>query len=237
MLPSINLPSGNNLPNTLKFIIRPYKDSKFNFPKAPFILPINHAELTRAMKVDLDKSQEQGTEKNNPKFTGIRPEDLKIDFVFDNTGTIQGNLLDGVPILLQIKYFLATVYLKQSDSHRPSFLKINYGLFSFDCQLESLQINYTLFDQLGFPLRAKLSASFCEFTDPELSERRVNPNSPDVTHLKRFNENDNLPFLSYEIYGDANFYTQVARANGLTSFRNIKPGKDLTFPSISKSTT
>ena len=41
--------------------------------------------------------------------------------------------------------------------------------------------------------------------------------------------------MVYRIYGDPLLYIEVAKANGLTDFRNLKPGRTLVFPPVEKS--
>ena len=41
---------------------------------------------------------------------------------------------------------------------------------------------------------------------------------------------DNLPLMTYRIYGDPTLYPFVARENGLESVRDLKVGASLRFP-------
>jgi len=43
-------------------------------------------------------------------------------------------------------------------------------------------------------------------------------------------DGDTLPAMCDRLYGDSKYYIAVAAANGLTSFRDIKPGTPLVFP-------
>jgi hypothetical protein len=51
----------------------------------------------------------------------------------------------------------------QADAHLklPKLLLL-WGTFLFPCEIESFSVNYTLFSQLGNPLRATISAAFNE---------------------------------------------------------------------------
>lgn len=48
----------------------------------------------------------------------------------------------------------------------PKLLLV-WGTFVFPCEIESYSVNYTLFNQLGIPLRATISATFAEVPSPE----------------------------------------------------------------------
>ena len=45
---------------------------------------------------------------------------------------------------------------------------------------------------------------------------------------------DELPLITYDIYGDPHYYLEVARANKLTDFRNLRAGTTLHFPPVDK---
>jgi nucleoid-associated protein YgaU len=40
--------------------------------------------------------------------------------------------------------------------------------------------------------------------------------------------------MCYRIYGDPKYYLQVAEANGISNFRKLIPGTDITFPPLHK---
>jgi nucleoid-associated protein YgaU len=40
--------------------------------------------------------------------------------------------------------------------------------------------------------------------------------------------------MCYSIYGDPKYYLQVAEVNGISNFRQLKPGTDHFFPPIEK---
>ena len=58
--------------------------------------------------------------------------------------------------------------------------------------------------------------------------------SPDLTHYRKGTAGDRLDLLTYKIYDDSKYVLQVASANGLTSFRNLRAGTDLYFPPFDK---
>ena len=61
---------------------------------------------------------------------------------------------------------------------------------------------------------------------------RANRKSADLTHVVEVRAGDTLPLLCYRIYRDSHYYTQVARLNNITDFRDIKPGTKLFFPPL-----
>ncbi|MEL6277035.1 MAG: LysM peptidoglycan-binding domain-containing protein, partial [Bacteroidota bacterium] len=53
-------------------------------------------------------------------------------------------------------------------------------------------------------------------------------------HVFPLKGGETLAYKAYEVYGATNYYLQVAKANGLTSFRNVSEGRELVFPPIEK---
>ena len=51
------------------------------------------------------------------------------------------------------------LYDYNTEGHRPSFVKVEYGDITFYGQLKTLETEYTLFDPDGIPLRAELKVT------------------------------------------------------------------------------
>lgn len=211
-----------------------------------FELPINPEQFSQAFKVEYDLQQAKGSQGNDPKFKFTRPEELKLDFTFDGTGVVPMSNQTDQPrkfykdVVGQVQAFLNVVYTMDSKTHKPNFLRLLWGNFSFgnkngfDCILKDLQINYTLFAADGTPLRAKISATFVNYIEQVLRVREEGKTSPDVTHLRKVTAGDTLPLMTHEIYGDPSYYLQVAKVNGLVNFRRLATNADLRFPPIEK---
>lgn len=218
--------------NVTKIVIRPFLDQKQGQRAGEdFTIPVNPESYSQAYKVELKEKPTGGNQGSDPEYKFTSPEELKLDFTLDNTGTIEGNVYDGTPVPQQVDKLLAAVYKMQGDAHRPSILKIQWGsFFTFDCVLSSLDINYVLFKPNGEPLRAKVSATFKQYTEPQIRSRQEKKKSPDLTRVIRVADGDTLPNLSYKSYGTPKYYPQVAYANKLMSIRTLRTGEDLVFP-------
>lgn len=218
-----------------KIVIVPYKDKTYQTQvKDNFALPINPETYSKSYKVEYDLRRGHGQEGTDPKFKSTAPEELKLEFVFDGTGTVEGYTYPDKTVQEQIDLFLKTVYHMDGDIHRPRFLKIFWDELRFPCILTNLDLNYTLFDPDGKPLRAKASASFTNYIEQEAREARNRKKSPDLTQKRQVKGGDRLDLLTYRIYDDSNFFLQVAKANGLTSLRNVKEGLDILLPPFDK---
>jgi nucleoid-associated protein YgaU len=214
--------------NLSKLQIISYKDDRFQQKDQSISVPVNPDKYTRSIIIEYNKEQEQGTQGNNPPFNRTPPEELQFEFLFDGTGVIPGskNIQSG------IEEFKKTVYRIEGDIHRPNFLKLIWGDLAFNCVLKDLKIDYTLFKPDGTPLRATVHATFMQVVDEKRRSAEQGKNSPDLTHVRYVKEGDTLPLMAYKIYGDASLYVQVAKYNGLSNFRSIRPHTRIVFPPI-----
>lgn len=232
-----------------KVEIRAFQDKTYGKEIGKFNLPINPEQFSQAFKVEYDLQQAQGSQGNDPKFKFTRPEELKLDFTFDGTGVIPMSNQTAKAdqprqfykdVVGQVQAFLEVVYTMDSKTHKPNFLRLLWGNFSFgskngfDCILKDLQINYTLFATDGKPLRAKITATFVNYIEQVRRVREEGKRSPDVTHLRKVKAGDTLPLMTHEIYGDPSYYLQVAKVNGLVNIRRLATNTDLRFPSIER---
>jgi hypothetical protein len=202
-----------------------------------FTTPINPETFTKNYKVELDTTRGHGQSSTNPQYKSSAPQELKIEFVLDGTKTVEGYVEEykKLDVHDQLKKLLQCVYDVDGEIHRPRFLNIQWGSeIDFNCVLSSLDINHTLFNANGSPLRVKISASFTHYVSPKQRESGHQNKSPDLTHYRRVNQGDRLDLMTYNIYNDSNFFLQVAKANGLGSVRNLKPGIEIYLPPLDK---
>ncbi|WP_017326311.1 LysM peptidoglycan-binding domain-containing protein [Synechococcus sp. PCC 7336] len=222
-----------------------FKDKKYSDKLGEFDLPINPDRFSQSFKIEYDEKQATGSQGSDPKFKFTKPEELKLNFTFDGTGVVpvkQGGDTFHKDAIAQLQSFLSIVYSMNEATHKPNFLRLLWGNFSFggggqngfDCILKDLQINYTLFAPDGKPLRVKLSATFLNYIEQVRRLNEQGKQSPDVTHQRTVAAGDKLPLMSHRIYGDADYYLQVAKVNGLVNFRRLGTNTDLRFPPTEK---
>lgn len=219
-----------------------YTDKKFTKPNTtveqPFYLPVNPESYSKNFKIETDNRRGHGNEGTDPRYISTAPEELKLDFIFDGTGTIENYRYtkpNEKSVKQQLKLFLDTVYNMEGKIHRPNFLKLHWGDYlAFPCILSNLDINYQLFEKNGDPLRIKISATFLNYVAQEERTARERTESPDLTHLRPTKAGDRLDLMTFDIYDDTKYMLQVAKANKLVTLRKLKPGIELRFPPIDK---
>lgn len=225
-----------------KLVIRSYEDRNFRDedPHNTFLVPINPESFTKNFKIDLDTRRGHGNQGTESRFKSTVPEELRLEFILDGTGTMEGyggenKAYKDKPVHEQLKEFLDCVYEYEGEIHRPRFLIIFWGSeINFRCVLSNLDVNYTLFNPTGEPLRVKINATFLNYKAREERLAEERNSSPDLTHYRKVEQSDRLDLMAYKIYNDPKYFLQAARANALTSVRNVQPGLDLYFPPFDK---
>ncbi|MBE2206683.1 MAG: LysM peptidoglycan-binding domain-containing protein [Saprospiraceae bacterium] len=181
-----------------------------------------------------DGAQGQGTSGQQLKYEYTAPEELAFEFLFDNTGIVDGkpreSIADG------LKRFKEVVLEYKGDSHEPRHFKLVWGKhFVFKGRVTEVSIAYKLFNADGTPIRAIARVAFKSSIEEQMRAAQEDNNSPDLTHIRKVKAGDTLPLMCYRIYGTPEYYLQVAEANGLSDFRSLVPGMDIEFPPIQNS--
>jgi phage tail protein X len=195
---------------------------------------INPESYTLQYKLKFSQgSQGQGTSGAQLKYEYTEPEEISFDFLFDNTGIIDGSPRDSIAGDLQ--RFKEVLVAYQGDSHEPRHFKLVWGENSiFKGRVTELSINHKMFRSDGTPIRATATVKFKSSIEEQKRAARENRSSPDLTHMRKVKYGDTLPLMCYRIYGDPGYYIQVAEANGITAFRHLVPGTSIYFPPIEK---
>jgi LysM repeat protein len=216
---------------------------RIGLPKGTFTVMFNPTSISTQHENKFSKLQGINTRGRVAKYAYSRSNAVKLDLILDGTGvtdfdisTLLGWGTDSVSD--QIKKFLNLCFHMDGSIHEPKFLKIQWGsgiLSDFDCRLQSVETEYSLFDKDGTPLHAVLKTVFIEDADPSKQNRLAGKNSPDLSHTRIVKSGDTLPLLSKEIYGSAQYYLRIAQINNIDDFRNLKPGQEIIFPPLDSS--
>ena len=196
----------------------------------PFITMFNPESFSITENVVYCPPSSNGTEGEAAKFVKSKARTFSLEFVLDGTGTNAPK----ISLLVQIALFREVTTLINGEIHKPNYLIVQWGTFICSCQMISSEIQYTLFDQAGLPLRAKIKATFEEFTSGSFGQILGMLSSPDLTHVHKVTDGEILPSIVFKTYKDQRYYLQVARANKLKNFRKLKADLDLNLPPIAK---
>lgn len=195
---------------------------------------INPETYTLSYKLKFSQGgQGQGSSGRQLKYEYTEPAEMAFEFLFDNTGIIDGEPRESVAN--DLKRFREVVIDYKGDAHEPRHFKLVWGENSiFKGRVTAVDIIYKLFKSDGTPIRATAKVTFKSSIEEEMRAARENNQSPDLTHVRQVKLGDTLPLLCQQIYGDPRYYLQVAERNGIRNFRKLETGTVLRFPPIAK---
>ncbi len=226
-----------------KLRIFSYKTKDRKGSSEEFEAMFNPESVRQSFKNHYHKVPTDSTGQGAVKYSYSLPSSVSMKLIFDDTQVhdylrviaINKHFNKHKSVAERVHEFTELLVTTVGDIHEPGHLVITWGkAANFPCKLNSLDVNYTLFDRSGNPLRAELDVSFVEDDFPAAQTAKANLQSPDLTHYRMVKEGDQLPLMCEEIYGSTQYYMQVARVNKLKDFRNLKPGQEIYFPPIAK---
>lgn len=212
-----------------------------------FVFQVNPETYSRRFAIQYtNTSSTPGTMSDPGTYDRTTPETFTVDILFDSSGVIKSESMFNIAIVnpfasdetadvtARIEKLKNFCYNYQSDPHRPYYIRLCWGDESgfFFGVVTTLEIDFKLFKPNGKPIRALAHLSLQEAEDRILTTRRMAQQSPDITHEKTFKSGDEFSYMSYKQYKDSQYYIDVAQANGLLSFRNIREGQVLQFPPL-----
>lgn len=207
-------------------------DKLASLDENPITAMINPENYTIEMKVEFNNGQAGGTSGSQPRFEKKAPGELAFEFLYDNTGIIDGNPREDISEdLVKLSDFLMGY---DGDIHQTRFFKFVWGTSLMKGVCSSLSVAYKLFNPDGKPIRAICKVTIRELVEEEARVLGENNSSPDLTHFRIVKKGDTLPLMCFKIYGDSTYYLQVAGVNKLNNFRNLTEGTEIFFPPFDK---
>ena len=198
---------------------------------------INPETYTLDYKLKFSESgQGHGTSGKQLKYEYTEPAEMSFEFLFDNTGIIDGEPRDSIAD--DLKKFKQVLIDYKGDSHEPRHFKLVWGENSiFKGRVTEVGITYKLFNSDGTPIRAIAKVTFKSSIEEEKRAAKENKKSPgpDACPQGQARRYAAAALLSRST-AIPRYYLQVAERNGLANFRQLKPGDNLSFPPIAKTT-
>lgn len=96
----------------------------------------------------------------------------------------------------------------------------------------SLKEKFSLFDQAGNVVRARVTLTMKSYEAPEVQLRRPPRHSPDRTKVRVLREGESLAKIADEEYGDPRLWRSIAEANDIDRPRFIPAGTPLKLPAV-----
>ena len=217
-----------------KMKITAYTDDSFNSVYKPALeLPINPEKVKLGKGIRYAEDKQLGSLNGSNVYVRYQPETLSFECLLDMTNAMED---DGEkkPVHDMVDEIEARLYDYNTEGHRPSFVKVEYGDITFFGQLKTLETEYALFNKDGIPLRAELKVTLTGYCSQKEEKKHFSKRSPDVSRLVTLKEGQTLAALCDEIYDDPLLVGQVARFNNLNGYRSIPAGTQLLMPMLKK---
>ncbi len=115
------------------------------------------------------KYREKKTARNGVEeymYVKSLPQDFSLKIIIDTTGVTDFSVPyislfnKGENVYTKVNQFLRLAWFPGGTEKKPNPLEIKWGEFQYNCYLKDVNINYTLFDREGKPIRAEMDATF-----------------------------------------------------------------------------
>lgn len=191
---------------------------------------INYAGVSK--KEGKQEGTPMGSAGGMPKFKHMGNEKVSFSLTLDGTGVVPPADKNSGGISKKVDALNKAVYEYKGTNHEPNVVQLVWGAFCFHGRLTSMSMEFNLFMPSGEPLRAKVSLEFTGYMSIKEEALETNKTSPDLTHSIEVKAGDTLPLLCHRVYKNSAYYLEIAKVNGITNFRNIRPGMRLLFPPL-----
>jgi hypothetical protein len=152
-------------------------------------------------------------------------ETLTVQALVDTSDTLEN---------VRTSYVDAVRNLMRPDSreHAPPIVRFVWDEAVFTGVLEKLDVNYVLFHSDGVPLRAQLDITLKEYRTAAQQVAEAPRSSPTVEKSYVVRRGDTLSSISAAVYRRPDAWRELARANGISDPRDLRPGMVLTVPRL-----
>lgn len=119
-----------------------------------------------------------------------------------------------------------------SELHAPPVCRFAWGDTSFDGVVTEFKEKFSMFDEEGHILRARVTVKLKEYIAADLQYTRINPQSPDRTKIRTVRAGDRYDTIAADEYGDPTLWRVLAAANGDERPRLLAPGTTIEVPPL-----
>jgi LysM repeat protein len=126
------------------------------------------------------------------------------------------------------------VHLMEIDPelHAPPILVVAWSSLQFRGVLTKASQKFILFLNDGKPVRARVTASFTEFIDPEHEALQVKRATADWTKMHTVTQGETLTGIASRYYADPSQWRALAVSNHIDNPRALTTGQQLTIPAL-----
>jgi nucleoid-associated protein YgaU len=222
-------------------------DSNFN-TAAEIGVQFNPTELVLNKSVQITDIDIPGLDMPILQFVRGQAETLNVDLFFDSTDE-SGIGESAAPVTKKTDQFYQLIKI-DPRSHAPPICRFVWGPATFpgsnftgrwasqnrengfQCVVEGVRQQFTMFSPKGVPLRAKLTVTLKEYQSLDQQIDSIRFESPDLTHAHVVKEGETLSQVAARIYDDPRQWRAIARHNRIDDPLALVPGMVLEVPPI-----
>jgi nucleoid-associated protein YgaU len=119
-----------------------------------------------------------------------------------------------------------------SQLHAPPILRVSWSSLTLLCVLSKVSQKFSMFDNEGRPVRARLTCTFNEVIDPEQEAKALNLQTADYSKVHTVSEGETLSSIAARLYENPQLWRPIAISNGISDPRAISAGQQLRIPSL-----
>ena len=204
-------------------------------PSASFQVLFNPEQYTLDRKNNFAQITVHGLSSPLLQFSHGELKTLQMELFFDSRETHAENTVTRIQANNDLrdilKSFLALMDIDK-ELHAPPVLDFVWGSLNFCCVLASASQQFTMFREDGCPLRAKVNATFNEFTFADLEAKKVDRQTSDYTKTHVISQGDSIAGIAQTYFGDATLWRPIALRNSLDNPRILPVGRTLVIPRL-----
>ena len=118
------------------------------------------------------------------------------------------------------------------ELHAPPVCLFQWNDVKFQGVVTSFKEKYSLFDEKGKVLRARVTLSLKSYEAVEVQLREMKLKSPDRTRVRVVLEGETLAGIAAEVYGNPRLWRVLAEANAIDRPRFVPAGTPLNVPAL-----
>lgn len=209
--------------------------------KSTFVCQFNPDELKINTKGKFTTIERQGEDSPIVQFMGGSVSKLDLTLYFDTSMTyeIKSGLLFTKPkkkaatdVSAYTKTLMSMVKI-EGKVHRPPVVTFCWGSLKFSGFVNNVEVNYTMFEKGGIPVRARVVLSIISMELSPQGAARLSPKeSPDRTKCITLTSDSSLWDIAQREYGDAAYWREIARANHIMDPLEVPAGTQLRVPAL-----
>jgi hypothetical protein len=164
------------------------------------------------------------------QFVRGEAQTLNLELFVDGTDT-RGSVVETDTVESRLAALRTFVEIDR-ELHAPPVCEFSWGAVTFQGVVTSFKEKYSLFDESGRILRARVTLTLKSYEAVEAQLRDIKAASPDRTRVRVIREGETLASISAEVYGDSRLWRVLAETNEIDRPRFVPPGTPLRVPAL-----